>query len=166
MIEFQCMFDLKKYPKLRLALLTWPWGILTWHPWYKGIEQSPDANFHDYRSEICARKVQWWDNDLKMMFLKRKVTTKLRTISFPMLLLTAIAFATTFFKPFFCEAALSLQCIAMLDQHCNQVYQHCWSWRKSFSATWRACNLWHQEYQHLTDCLSDITPRCGCPAHC
>ena len=49
-----------------------------------------------------------------MMVLKRKVTSELMTTYFPTLLLTAITFATTFFKPFFFEAALSVNLTTML----------------------------------------------------
>merc|ERR1711899_586484 len=52
---------------------------------------------------------------LKMsMVLKRKITSELMTTYFPTLLLTAITFATTFFKPFFFEAALSVNLTTML----------------------------------------------------
>ena len=40
--------------------------------------------------------------------MKRKITSEMMTTYFPTLLLTAITFATTFFKPFFFEAALSV----------------------------------------------------------
>merc|ERR1712038_1636336 len=49
-----------------------------------------------------------------IMVLKRKVTSELMTTYFPTLLLTAITFATTFFKPFFFEAALSVNLTTML----------------------------------------------------
>ena len=48
------------------------------------------------------------------MDLKRKITSELMTTYFPTLLLTAITFATTFFKPFFFEAALSVNLTTML----------------------------------------------------
>ena len=48
------------------------------------------------------------------MVLKRKVTSELMTTYFPTLLLTAITFATTFFKPFFFEAALMVNLTTML----------------------------------------------------
>ena len=52
---------------------------------------------------------------LKMkMVLKRKIMSELLTTYFPTLLLTAITFATTFFKPFFFEAALSVNLTTML----------------------------------------------------
>ena len=46
--------------------------------------------------------------------MQRKVTSELMTTYFPTLLLTAITFATTFFKPFFFEAALSVNLTTML----------------------------------------------------
>ena len=45
--------------------------------------------------------------------MKRKITSEMMTTYFPSLLLTAITFATTFFKPFFFEAALSVNLSVM-----------------------------------------------------
>ena len=49
-----------------------------------------------------------------VVVMKRKVTSEMMTTYFPSLLLTAITFATTFFKPFFFEAALSVNLTTML----------------------------------------------------
>ena len=46
--------------------------------------------------------------------MKRKITSEMMTTYFPSLLLTAITFATTFFKPFFFEAALGVNLTTML----------------------------------------------------
>ena len=46
--------------------------------------------------------------------MRRKITSEMMTTYFPSLLLTAITFATTFFKPFFFEAALSVNLTTML----------------------------------------------------
>ena len=46
--------------------------------------------------------------------MKRKITSEMMTTYFPSLLLTLITFATTFFKPFFFEAALSVNLTTML----------------------------------------------------
>ena len=46
--------------------------------------------------------------------MKRKITSEMMTTYFPSVLLTAITFATTFFKPFFFEAALSVNLTTML----------------------------------------------------
>merc|ERR1712141_482169 len=54
-------------------------------------------------------------NGIRMsIVMKRKITSKMMTTYFPSLLLTAITFATTFFKPFFFEAALSVNLTTML----------------------------------------------------
>ena len=49
-----------------------------------------------------------------VMFLKRKIMCEMMTTYFPSLLLLMITFATTFFKPFFFEAALSVNLTTML----------------------------------------------------
>ena len=46
--------------------------------------------------------------------MRRKVTSELMTTYFPCLLLIAITYATTFFKPFFFEAALGVNLTTML----------------------------------------------------
>ena len=46
--------------------------------------------------------------------LKRKITSEIMTTFFPSILLLMITFATTFFKPFFFEAALSVNLTNML----------------------------------------------------
>ena len=48
------------------------------------------------------------------LVMKRKIVSEMMTTYFPSLLLTAITFATTFFKPFFFEAALSVNLTTML----------------------------------------------------
>ena len=49
-----------------------------------------------------------------ILVLKRKVMSELMTTYFPSFLLLAITFSTTFFKPFFFEAALSVNLTTML----------------------------------------------------
>merc|ERR1711974_366667 len=46
--------------------------------------------------------------------MKRKIMSEMMTTYFPSLLLSVITFATTFFKPFFFEAALSVNLTTML----------------------------------------------------
>ena len=50
---------------------------------------------------------------LKIVF-KRKIMSEMMTTYFPSALLMLITFATTFFKPFFFEAALSVNLTTML----------------------------------------------------
>ena len=47
-------------------------------------------------------------------YMKRMIVSEIMTTYFPSLLLTTITFATTFFKPFFFEAALSVNLTTML----------------------------------------------------
>ena len=49
-----------------------------------------------------------------VVVMKRKIISEMLTTYFPSLLLTAITFATTFFKPIFFEAALNVRA-ALLD---------------------------------------------------
>ena len=49
-----------------------------------------------------------------VVVMKRKIISEMMTTYFPSILLTAITFATTFFKPFFFEAALSVNLTTML----------------------------------------------------
>ena len=52
---------------------------------------------------------------IRMKFsMKRKITSEMMTTYFPSLLLMMITYATTFFKPFFFEAALSVNLTTML----------------------------------------------------
>ena len=49
-----------------------------------------------------------------VVVMKRKITSEMMTTYFPSLLLMMITYATTFFKPFFFEAALSVNLTTML----------------------------------------------------
>merc|ERR1711936_130748 len=49
-----------------------------------------------------------------LIVMKRKFVSEIMTTYFPSFLLLAITFATTFFKPFFFEAALSVNLTTML----------------------------------------------------
>merc|ERR1719266_832871 len=55
------------------------------------------------------------NNGTRMMIrMKRKIMSEMMTTYFPSLLLMMITYATTFFKPFFFEAALSVNLTTML----------------------------------------------------
>ena len=55
------------------------------------------------------------EGEIKMVIrMKRKVLSEMMTTYFPSLLLMMITYATTFFKPFFFEAALSVNLTTML----------------------------------------------------
>ena len=66
-------------------------------------------------SSLRTKSFKNGKNGLRMeIVMKRKITSEMMTTYFPSLLLTAITFATTFFKPFFFEAALSVNLTTML----------------------------------------------------
>ena len=120
--EFQCIFDLKKYPfdtqtcSIDMAMGPQDWTSVSLVPDKLQMKQSLDMSIFqikDWRFE--QEKHSDRTGTLKMtMVLKRKIQSELMTTYFPTLLLTAITFATTFFKPFFFEAALSVNLTTML----------------------------------------------------
>ena len=81
-------------------------GILT-------MEQPTDMNlFNIIRNSLVQRNSK---KELRMtIVMKRKIMSEMMTTYFPSLLLMIITFATTFFKPFFFEAALSVNLTTML----------------------------------------------------
>ena len=66
-------------------------------------------------SSLRTKSFKSGKSGLRMeIVMKRKIKSEMMTTYFPSLLLTAITFATTFFKPFFFEAALSVNLTTML----------------------------------------------------
>ena len=66
-------------------------------------------------SSLFVKRLKNGRQGLRMeIVLKRKIVSEMMTTYFPTLLLTTITFATTFFKPFFFEAALSVNLTTML----------------------------------------------------
>ena len=64
-----------------------------------------------------SRLVQWdypKEGAKMVMKLKRKIKSEIMTTYLPSILLMMITYATTFFKPFFFEAALSVNLTTML----------------------------------------------------
>ena len=71
--------------------------------------------FHITDWNLGPKTLKKGKHGLRMVVvMKRKITSEMMTTYFPSLLLTAITFATTFFKPFFFEAALSVNLTTML----------------------------------------------------
>ena len=83
-------------------------------PGQLNIEQDPNmAIFHITHWSLDSKSKR--KGSLRMsLTLQRKVTSELMTTYFPSLLLIAITFATTFFKPDFFEAGLSVNLTNML----------------------------------------------------
>merc|ERR1711953_867468 len=77
------------------------------------MEQKADMNlFNIVASRLIAYNSK---KELRMtIVMRRKIMSEMMTTYFPSLLLMMITFATTFFKPFFFEAALSVNLTTML----------------------------------------------------
>ena len=120
--DFQCIYDLRKYPfdtqtcSIKMAMGPMDWTSVRLIPDQLNMNQSLDMPI--FQIVGWHFKQEKRSNDRKplqmVLILKRKVTSELMTTYFPTLLLTAITFATTFFKPFFFEAALSVNLTTML----------------------------------------------------
>ena len=81
----------------------------------KQILMKQDLDMHMF--EITLWNLDYNDNHdgLRVLIvMKRKFVSEIMTTYFPSFLLLAITFATTFFKPFFFEAALSVNLTTML----------------------------------------------------
>ena len=80
------------------------------------MEQKVDMNlFQIIDSSIVAINSHRPQEGIKgTIAMKRKITSEMMSTYFPSLLLMLITFATTFFKPFFFEAALSVNLTTML----------------------------------------------------
>ena len=75
--------------------------------------QNPDMHLFQIKSWSLGYNNK--SNGLSLQIvMRRKVTSELMTTYFPSFLLLAITFSTTFFKPFFFEAALSVNLTTML----------------------------------------------------
>ena len=87
------------------------------------VKLNPDRLTMKQEINMAIFHITKWSLDFKskeedglqmLITMRRKVTSELMTTYFPSLLLTAITFATTFFKPIFFEAALSVNLTTML----------------------------------------------------
>ena len=86
--------------------------------WARHLTLTQEVDMPIFRiidSSLRRKSFKNGKNGLRMeIVMKRKITSEMMTTYFPSLLLTAITFATTFFKPFFFEAALSVNLTTML----------------------------------------------------
>ena len=80
------------------------------------LKQQKDMTlFQITHQELYYKNASNTEEGLQMLIrLKRKVMSEMMTTYFPSLLLMMITYATTFFKPFFFEAALSVNLTTML----------------------------------------------------
>ena len=120
--EFRCLYDLKKYPfdrqvcSIDMTTTNLDAPTMRLVPNHLWVEQNPDMTlFYMDRWDFAYKDKKTLGKGITMMiFLKRKVTSEMLTTYLPSFLLLMITFATTFFKPFFFEAALTVNLTNML----------------------------------------------------
>ena len=88
-------------------------GTVSLHPDKISVKQKRDMAIF-LIIDWCLRYKEDGKGIKMEIIFKRKITCEMLTTYFPTLLLIAITFATTFFKPVFFEAALSVNLTTML----------------------------------------------------
>ena len=86
------------------------------------VQLIPALMHMNQQTDMNMFQITLWDlnydgnyNKLRVLIvMRRKILSEIMTTYFPSILLLAITFATTFFKPFFFEAALSVNLTTML----------------------------------------------------
>ena len=88
----------------------------------KTVHLVPGEIFMKQKLEMTMFEITFWNLDYNdnhdglrvLIVIKRNFVSEIMITYFPSFLLLAITFATTFFKPFFFEAALSVNLTTML----------------------------------------------------
>ena len=120
--EFQCHFKIAKYPFDRQSCSIEMTTTDTDAPTMRLL---PKQLFMEQHVDMTLFHMDNWNLDYTNMdvpqkgisiqiSLKRKIMSEMLTTYLPSFLLLMITFATTFFKPFFFEAALSVNLTTML----------------------------------------------------
>ena len=78
------------------------------------MEQEADMNLFHIKEHHLVNAIHTRKGVTMEIKFKRKITSEMMTTYLPSILLMMITFATTFFKPFFFEAALSVNLTTML----------------------------------------------------
>merc|ERR1719323_1366263 len=78
------------------------------------MEQTPDMTLFSIINHVLVKSNDTIPRIRMVITMKRKIMSEMMTTYFPSLLLMMITYATTFFKPFFFEAALSVNLTTML----------------------------------------------------
>ena len=120
--QFQCLYVLQRYPfdkqKCSINMTTTKLDnpMMMLFPKKLWMEQDPDMTLYymeewsvTYRNGNAPKEGIWM-----MIIIRRKIMSEMLTTYLPSALLLMITFATTFFKPFFFEAALSVNLTNML----------------------------------------------------
>ena len=120
--RFQCNYLLSRYPfdtqvcTIKMNVATLDLDTVKLIPKKLVMEQEEEMTiFHIIdRQLVYKNSSQPQDGVFMYIVLKRKITSEMMTTYFPTIMLTAITFATTFFKPYFFEAALTVNLTTML----------------------------------------------------
>ena len=83
-------------------------------PHYVTFKQSPEMVLFTITDYVLLNATYPEEGIRLTITLKRKIMSEMMTTYFPSLLLLMITYATTFFKPFYFEAALSVNLTTML----------------------------------------------------
>ena len=96
------------------------WDKVILHPNHLWMEQGQDLTLFtmtNWSLELSSRTRPWGETGTGMqmtLVLKRKIMNEMMTTYLPTFLLMIITYATTFFKPIYFEAALSVNLTTML----------------------------------------------------
>ena len=120
--RFQCNYILSRYPfdtqvcTIKMNVPTLDHETVELIPRELVMEQAEEMTiFHIIDRQLVYRNTSQPQEGIFMFIvLKRKITSEMMTTYFPTMMLTAITFATTFFKPYFFEAALTVNLTTML----------------------------------------------------
>ena len=120
--RFQCNYLLSRYPfdtqvcTIKMNVGTLDLKTVKLIPMKLVMEQEEEMTiFHIIDRQLVYRNIsQPKEGVFMFIVLKRKITSEMMTTYFPTIMLTAITFATTFFKPYFFEAALTVNLTTML----------------------------------------------------
>ena len=120
--RFQCNYLLSRYPfdtqvcTIKMDVPTLDLDTVKLIPMKLVMEQEEDMTIFTIidRQLIYKNTSHPQDGIFMFIVLKRKITSEMMTTYFPTIMLTAITFATTFFKPYFFEAALTVNLTTML----------------------------------------------------
>lgn len=120
--EFQCVYELDNYPfdkqtcSIDIRTSDLDSSTLRLSPKKLWMEQSVDMTlFHMDHWELVFKNKSAPEEGVSMtIVLRRKILSEMMGTYLPSILLMMITFATTFFKPYFFEAALTVNLTNML----------------------------------------------------
>ena len=116
--EFQCLYQLQRYPfDTQVCTIEMAVSVME----KKTVTLRPEQMVLKSKTELTQYLMTKWslESDLKggvrmVVIFKRRITNELLTTYLPSLLLILTTYATTFFKPFYFEAAVTVNLTTML----------------------------------------------------